>query len=61
MKIYIKDQTEKQKAIHAMNDFYDWLLKIKNVHMADTKRMSEAYQKVWEENIKRKKDGINNL
>lgn len=29
-----------------VNGFYEWMLKIKNIHLADNKQMSEAYNRV---------------
>jgi hypothetical protein len=52
MEWIIKPRTKKQKAVAAMHDFHYWLLAIKNIHMADTARMSEAYQRVYQSNIK---------
>lgn len=33
--------------------FYEWLLKIKNIHMADNERMSKAYAIVYNNSIKK--------
>lgn len=41
-----------KKAIKEMQRFERWMLKIKNVHYADNKRMSNAYIKVYLNMIK---------
>jgi len=51
MNFIIKPRTKKQRATAAMNDFYYWLLRMGNVHMADTERMNEAFQKVYQSNL----------
>lgn len=37
--------------------FYEWLLKIKNIHLADNERMSIAYAKVIANSNELKKKG----
>lgn len=45
--------TKQQKAVGVkdMNRFHRWMLKMKNVHLADNARMSEAYEKVYQSNM----------
>lgn len=33
--------------------FYEWLLKIKNIHLADNKQMSKAYDIVYQNTLKK--------
>ena len=39
--------SKEQIAEKEMSKFYDWMLKLKSVHLADNKRMSTAYEKVY--------------
>lgn len=48
MKWIITKKARKEKALAAMNDFHQWLLNMNNIYIADTKKMSEAYQKVYQ-------------
>lgn len=34
--------------------FYEWLLKIKNIHLADNNQMSKAYDIVYQNSINKK-------
>lgn len=34
-----------------VNKFYEWLVKIKSVHLADNKRMTKAYDLVYQNSI----------
>ena len=43
---------ENKRATREMQRFERWMLKIKNVHYADNKRMNEAYVKVYLNMIK---------
>jgi len=36
--------------------FYEWILKIKNIHLADNKRMNKAYQIVYNNSIDLRKN-----
>ena len=38
---------ENKRATREMQRFERWMLKIKNVHYADNKRMNEAYRRVY--------------
>jgi len=45
-----------------VNKFYDWLLKVGSVHLADNNRMDKAYQIVYNNSIDlRKPKGSINL
>jgi len=35
-----------------VNRFYEWLVNIKSVHLADNKRMSEAFDRVYKNSVK---------
>jgi hypothetical protein len=35
--------------------FYEWLLKIKNIHLADNERMYKAYEVVYNNSVELKK------
>ncbi len=39
--------SKEQIAEKEMYKFYDWMLKLKSVYLADNKRMSTAYEKVY--------------
>jgi len=52
MEITIGPRTKKHRAKAAMLDFHEWLVKMNNIHLADIQRMSIAYQKVYQSNIK---------
>lgn len=51
MEFIRRPRTKKQKAIAAMHDFHQWLVKMNNIHIANVSEMSEAYQKVYQSNI----------
>lgn len=36
--------------------FYEWLFKMKSIHLADSQRMSKAYEIVYENNQELKKE-----
>ncbi len=42
---------KKAVAVKDMNRFHKWMLKLKNVHLADNEGMSEAFQKVYDSNM----------
>jgi hypothetical protein len=37
-----------------VNKFYEWLLKMGSVHLADNKKMNRAYAKIYENSINKK-------
>lgn len=39
--------SKEQIAEKEMSKFYDWILKLKSVYLADNKRMCTAYEKVY--------------
>ena len=46
-------QSNKAKANREMQKFYKWIaFRVKSVHLADNQRMSEAYEKVYNNAIK---------
>lgn len=38
--------TPSQKKQQNLDRFYDWLLRVGNIHMADTHQMAAAYNKI---------------
>jgi hypothetical protein len=39
--------SKEQIAEREMSNFYEWMLKLKSIHLADSKRMSIAYEKIY--------------
>lgn len=35
-----------------VNKFYEWLVNIKSIHLADNERMSEAFDRVYKNSVK---------
>lgn len=52
MRWLVKHKTKKERAVAAMTHFHEWLVKMNNIHLANTPEMTAAYQKVYQENLK---------
>lgn len=46
MKSNILNQSNKKSDIQQMNDFYEWLLKVKNVYLHDNNKIDKAFKRV---------------
>jgi hypothetical protein len=46
MKSNILNQSKKKSDIQQMSEFYEWLLKVKNVYLHDNNKIDKAFQRV---------------
>ncbi len=46
MKSNILNQSNKKSDIQQMSEFYEWLLKVKNVYLHDNNKIDKAFQRV---------------
>jgi len=46
MKSNISNQSKKKSDIQQMSEFYEWLLKVKNVYLHDNNKIDKAFQRV---------------
>lgn len=46
MKSNILNQSKKKSDIEQMQDFYEWLLKLKNVYLHDNNKIDKAFKRV---------------
>jgi len=46
MKSNILNQSKKKSDIQQMSEFYEWLLKVKNVYLHDNNKIDKAFKRV---------------